>query len=450
MISKWLIVLIISTDIMLVITAIIGLKMASKRGMRLNKMEPYITLWRKYTDTLNIIDTSDWFKRYLENDKIKKVVLWGGCDEHDGLMETFIKTLQDASIEIIYGLAWNSEKNKSSINFLSSNEWDKAGKEADLIIFMPFLYPGDSIHERIFDYRNRKIREIERQRYFLEAYHDKYILFSDILTEVVSFYWKEKESVEKKEQIIPKKIHYIWFGDPNKMPKKSKEYIEGWKQKNPYYEVLLWNEENYDVNAHSYTKAMYSKEKYAFVSDYARLDILYHEGGIYLDIDIELLKSLDSVIENEAFFIASNEAGWINSGLGIGCVPKQSDVGKLLHMYDFLSLYSEDNEINTLITGGITNAYFKHKLGYKPSLDLKQWGGITVYPNEWIINVSNYADDIQVTDNTVGIHRSMGSWVTDKYTRRWTKIYEVCRKIFGETIATIICYFVLKIPRELS
>ena len=119
-------------------------------------------------------------------------MLWGGCDEHDGLMENFIKTLQDAGIEIIYGLAWDFEKNKSPINMLSSEEWDKAGKEADLIIFMPSFYPGDSIHERIFDYKNRSIREIERQRYFLETYHDKYILFSDILTEVVSFYWKEK------------------------------------------------------------------------------------------------------------------------------------------------------------------------------------------------------------------------------------------------------------------
>ena len=92
--------------------------------------------------------------------------------------------------------------------------------------------------------------------------------------------------------MIPKKIHYCWFGE-NPMPDKDLENIESWKKFCPDYEIIRWDESNYDVNKIPYIKEAYECKKYAFVSDYARLDIIYHEGGIYLDTDVEIIKNID-------------------------------------------------------------------------------------------------------------------------------------------------------------
>ena len=94
--------------------------------------------------------------------------------------------------------------------------------------------------------------------------------------------------------MIPKKIHYCWFGG-NPLPDSVKNCIDSWKKFCPNYEIIEWNESNYDVHKIPYISEAYKNKKYAFVSDYARLDIIYNEGGFYLDTDVELIKSLDNL-----------------------------------------------------------------------------------------------------------------------------------------------------------
>ena len=94
--------------------------------------------------------------------------------------------------------------------------------------------------------------------------------------------------------MIPKKIHYCWFGG-NPMPEKDKKCIESWKRYCPDYEIIRWDESNYDVSKNRYMKEAYEEKKWGFVPDYARLDIIYNEGGIYLDTDVELVKNLDDL-----------------------------------------------------------------------------------------------------------------------------------------------------------
>ncbi|MBR4241618.1 MAG: hypothetical protein IKR97_05300, partial [Eubacterium sp.] len=100
--------------------------------------------------------------------------------------------------------------------------------------------------------------------------------------------------------MIPKKIHYCWFGG-NPLPDSVLKCIESWKHFCPDYEIIQWNEENYDINKFQYAKEAHDAKKWAFVSDLARLDIVYNEGGIYLDTDVELIRSLDSLLDNKCF-----------------------------------------------------------------------------------------------------------------------------------------------------
>lgn len=100
--------------------------------------------------------------------------------------------------------------------------------------------------------------------------------------------------------MIPKKIHYCWFGR-NPLPELARRCIESWKKYCPDYEIIEWNEDNYDINKIPYVKEAYQAKKWAFVTDYVRLDVVNKFGGIYLDTDVELLKSLDSLLKYKAF-----------------------------------------------------------------------------------------------------------------------------------------------------
>ena len=100
--------------------------------------------------------------------------------------------------------------------------------------------------------------------------------------------------------MIPKKIHYCWFGG-NPLPETVQRCINSWRKFCPDYEIIEWNESNYNIHKIPFIAEAYDAKKYAFVSDYARLDIIYNEGGIYLDTDVELIRSLDTLLSNNSF-----------------------------------------------------------------------------------------------------------------------------------------------------
>ena len=104
--------------------------------------------------------------------------------------------------------------------------------------------------------------------------------------------------------MIPKVIHYCWFGG-NPLPDLALRCIESWKRYNPDYEIIRWDEDNYDINADYYTAEAYRAKKWAFLSDYARLKIVYENGGIYLDTDVEALFQGDPAAESKDAIIMS-------------------------------------------------------------------------------------------------------------------------------------------------
>ena len=132
--------------------------------------------------------------------------------------------------------------------------------------------------------------------------------------------------------MIPRTIHYCWFG-PEPLPKRVKKCIRSWEKLCPDYQIVRWNEQNFDIHYNQFTKDAYEAGKWAFVSDVARLYIIYHHGGIYLDTDVELLKPLDSFLAQKAF-MGVEYNGLIATGLGFGAEKHVEVIKELLDEYD--------------------------------------------------------------------------------------------------------------------
>lgn len=132
--------------------------------------------------------------------------------------------------------------------------------------------------------------------------------------------------------MIPKIIHYCWFGGQPK-PEMVLKCIESWKKYCPDWEIIEWNESNFDVSQHPYMKEAYERKKWAFVSDVARLLLVYNYGGIYLDTDVELHESLNELLIERAFFVFESDV-YINTGVGFGCEKEHKSVETMLHYYD--------------------------------------------------------------------------------------------------------------------
>lgn len=143
--------------------------------------------------------------------------------------------------------------------------------------------------------------------------------------------------------MIPKIIHYCWFGK-NPKPNIVKKCIESWKKYCPDWEIKEWNESNFDVSVHPYIKEAYERKKWAFVSDVVRLLIVYEYGGVYLDTDVELCYSLSKEItRGGAFFVFESNRN-IATGLGFGAEKRHYVVRKMLEYYEGKHFVGKDGK----------------------------------------------------------------------------------------------------------
>ena len=221
--------------------------------------------------------------------------------------------------------------------------------------------------------------------------------------------------------MIPKKIHYCWFGGGEKS-KLIKKCIRSWKKFCPDYEITEWNEKNFDIDSSpQYVKDAYKEKRWAFVADYARLWIIYNYGGIYLDTDVELIKNIDDVLEQDAFFaFASSDK--INTGLGFGAVRSNIIVKKMMEDYDDLKFYLDDGSINT-ITCVVINSHCIREFGFRLDNTLQTVDGCTVYPTEYFCPKGYRSYKPEITPNTYSVHWYNLSWKTAK--NRMSHIKEI-------------------------
>ena len=211
--------------------------------------------------------------------------------------------------------------------------------------------------------------------------------------------------------MIPKIIHYCWFGG-NPLPESVLKCIDSWKKYCPDYEIKQWNEENYDYKKHAYTLEAYEAEKWAFVSDFARLDIIYNEGGIYLDTDVELIKSLDSLLDNECFLAIEQPSHLIATGLGFGAEKGNDAIKEMLDEYSGVHFKLSKGIYNTTIPCPAKNTAPFYKYGFNLEIDKPTLlGKATVYPCEYFCPFERKINELTITENTYSIHHYDSSWI---------------------------------------
>ena len=231
--------------------------------------------------------------------------------------------------------------------------------------------------------------------------------------------------------MIPKKIHYCWFGN-KPLPKIANKCIASWKKYCPDYEITEWNENNFDVNCCNYTKEAYNAKKYAFVSDVARLKALIKYGGIYLDVDQEILKPIDTFLQYKAFCGFTTD---IDIGVGILGSEKNLDVFKeYLAQYDDIHFIMEDGKPDLTIIN-YRLEHFCKQYGFVVNNTLQTVRGITFFPSEYFYPKNHLTRKTKITENTYTMHHFYASWCTPKM-----KIYILLLEIFGRP-------FVLKLSK---
>lgn len=208
---------------------------------------------------------------------------------------------------------------------------------------------------------------------------------------------------------IPKVIHYCWFGK-NKMPALAEKCIESWKKYCPGYKIVCWNEDNFDITENRYAKEAYDAGKWAFVSDYVRLKVLYDEGGIYLDTDVELLKPLDNLIE-EYGYMGFDDNGLVSTGLGFACKKGNELVGALLADYDNISFILPDGSYD-LTPCPDRNTKTVQKLGMDINNKEQVFMEIQMLPEDYLCPMKYYTGKKIITKNTYSMHHFCASWTS--------------------------------------
>jgi len=216
--------------------------------------------------------------------------------------------------------------------------------------------------------------------------------------------------------MIPKIIHYCWFGR-NQIPTEYQHYINSWKKFLPDYEIREWNEDNYDVNCIPFSKEAYEAKKYAYVSDYARLKILYENGGIYFDTDVEMIRPIYDILEKGAWMAfekninAPHAAINVNPGLGFACEAGNPIIHQIMDYYEHNHYILPDGTLQQIpIVPITTNVLKKH--GLKISDSPLQLNNMTIYPWEYFCPIEYLSNKCEINNNTRTIHHYTATWMS--------------------------------------
>lgn len=257
---------------------------------------------------------------------------------------------------------------------------------------------------------------------------------------------------------IPKVINYCWFGG-KPVPDKVRKNIESWKKYCPDFEIKQWNEKNFNVGCCKYVKQAFEKKKWAFVSDYARFWILYNNGGIYFDTDVELIRPLDKIYQNGAFmarekssfnkykYIARNkllaqykalqvvateqrnqytynDEYVVNPGLGMGAYPKMEFYKEILEIYNNSNFILNDGSISPVtVVDYTTTLAIQYGLSVcDDDIEVisRDKQDIVIYSTKFFCPIDYTSGMVNITDQTIGVHHYDATWLTNsqKYEKK--------------------------------
>lgn len=237
--------------------------------------------------------------------------------------------------------------------------------------------------------------------------------------------------------MIPKIIHYCWFGG-NPLPELAQKCIASWKKYCPDYEIKEWNESNFDLNCCDYVREAYEAKRWAFITDYVRLYAMVTEGGIYMDTDVEVIKPLDPFLKHRAFSGFEDE---INIPTGImACEKNFSFFKELLHDYDHRHFKIKNGKYD-LTTNVVTITNLCKKYGFVGNNTYQDICGFALYPQDVFCPKSHVTGVITLTEQSVTIHHFSGSW-QNKESKISAKIKRKMsgKGVFGYWIGKIIAF----------
>lgn len=211
-----------------------------------------------------------------------------------------------------------------------------------------------------------------------------------------------------QKPLIPRKIHYCWFGE-KEMPEFLLRCMDTWREHCPDYDIICWSERNYDLDRISFAKEAYENKRYGLATDAIRLDILYEHGGIYMDTDVSLMKSLDGLLYQPAF-TGVEKWGNINTGGMAGAIPKHPMIKEMLDYRHRFHFVQEDGSLN-METNGMyeTIPFINH--GMKINGRLQYINGVTVYPSSFFHPYDYVSCEERIRKWTISKHHFYGGWM---------------------------------------
>lgn len=244
--------------------------------------------------------------------------------------------------------------------------------------------------------------------------------------------------------MIPKILHLCWLsGDP--YPAKIAKCIASWKKYLPDYEIIIWDTKRFNLENSLWVKQAFEKKKYAFAADYIRFYALYHHGGIYLDSDVEVLKSFNDLL-HLPYFMGAEKAGTIEAAI-LGAEKEETWVKYCLDYYNNRPFIKEDGSMDIRKLPEImvdeiqkkTPIHYLSKISIKDlqSIDLRK--EVTVLPDEYFSPKVFDSREVLITPNTYTIHHYQNSWFSPK-AKMYYRVRSVLIRILGyNTIRNLEC-----------
>lgn len=227
--------------------------------------------------------------------------------------------------------------------------------------------------------------------------------------------------------MIPKKIHYCWFGRGEK-PALAEKCIQSWRKFCPDYEIIEWNEDNFDLNSNGYTKFCYDNKKWAFLSDYVRLAVVCREGGIYFDTDVELLRSPDALLDYAAFYGFEHE-GAVATGLGFGAEANHPTIVAMKELYD--RMQPDEAGVFALKACPALNTAALSAFGLRLDGCRQNVAGAEILPADFLNPYDDATGHMNKTKNTISIHWYNKSWISPGMRLR-SKLTRPFHRLFGK------------------
>ena len=226
--------------------------------------------------------------------------------------------------------------------------------------------------------------------------------------------------------MIPKKIHYCWFGRGEK-PKLAQRCIASWKKYCPDYEIIEWNEDNFDMNENAYVQYCYANRKWAYLSDYVRLAVVCRYGGVYFDTDVELVAPVDALLAHQAFYAFENNS-YVATGLGFGAEAGHPTIKSMVDAYS--GFQPQIGELFEFVGCPRLNTQALCTFGLQRNGKYQQIGGAVILPPDYMNPYEDATGRLNKTENTVSIHWYSKSALSKKTIIR-SKITRVFHRIFG-------------------